>query len=65
LPEFQLYNLNEDIAEENNLQDQYPEILLQYKEELSHIILSGRSTEGAQQKNDGPASWPQLDFLNQ
>ena len=65
LPKFQLYNLNEDIAEENNLQDQYPEILLQYKEELSHIILSGRSTEGAQQENDGPASWPQLDFLNQ
>ncbi len=65
LPKFQLYNLNEDIAEENNLQDQYPDILLQYKEELSQIILSGRSTKGAQQKNDGPESWPELEFLNQ
>ena len=37
----------------------------QYKEELSNIILNGRSTEGAAQKNDGPETWPQLDFLDQ
>ena len=65
LPKFQLYNLNEDIAEENNLQGQEGEILEQYKEELSQIILNGRSTEGTLQKNDGPETWPQLEWMNQ
>jgi arylsulfatase A-like enzyme len=65
LPKFQLYNLNEDITEVNNLQGQEREILDQYKEELSQIILNGRSTEGSLQKNDGPETWPQLEWLNQ
>ncbi len=65
LPKFQLYNLNEDITEEKNLQGQQGEILEQYKEELSQIILKGRSTEGALQKNDGPETWPQLEWMNQ
>jgi len=64
LPIFQLYNLNEDIAEVNNLHDQHWEIVEEYREELSQIILNGRSTSGALQMNDGPETWPQLDWMN-
>ncbi|MCP4313345.1 MAG: arylsulfatase [Bacteroidetes bacterium] len=63
LPEYQLYNLDDDIAELNNLQDKHMDILIQYKKELSQIILNGRSTEGEAQRNDGPETWPQLEAL--
>ena len=64
LPKFQLYNLKNDIAEENNLQNQQPELLEQYRKELAQIVKNGRSTEGAKQKNDEPEIWPQLKWMN-
>lgn len=65
LPKFQLYNLDEDIAELNNLQDKNSEILEQYKDELSQIILNGRSTAGEIQENDGTDNWPQLKWMEE
>jgi len=65
LPKFQLYNLNEDIGEEHNLHNKHNEILEQYNEELSQIILNGRSTEGEVQENDGTDNWPQLKWMNE
>lgn len=64
LPEFQLYNLSEDAAEENNLQDEYPEIVEAYMLELTEIIMNGRSTAGEKQKNDGPEKWEQLKWMD-
>ena len=64
LPKFQLYNLKSDIAEENNLQNQQPKLLEQYRKELAQIVKNGRSTEGAKQKNDEPETWPQLKWMN-
>lgn len=65
LPKFQLYNLKEDIKEENNLQDEYPEIVKQYRNELTNIVINGRSTQGEKQKNDGPERWKQLNWMDE
>lgn len=64
LPKFQLYNLKSDIVEENNLQNQQPDLLEQYRKELAQIILNGRSTEGSKQENDGKKRWSQLKWMN-
>ncbi|WP_339757463.1 arylsulfatase [Algoriphagus aquimarinus] len=63
LPPFQLYNLASDIGEENNLQAEQAALLEQYRLELAKIVSDGRSTSGAPQKNDGPATWPQLSWM--
>jgi len=60
LPAVQLYNLKEDVAEENNLQGDKNELLEQYRSELATIIKNGRSTPGAPQKNDGEYPWKQI-----
>jgi len=65
MPKVQLYNLKNDIAEKENLHESYPEMITELKEELSEIILSGRSTKGIPQKNDGPEYWEQLKFLKE
>ncbi|MDW5290110.1 arylsulfatase [Formosa sp. PL04] len=64
LPPFQLYNLSSDIGEEKNLQEEQPEILEQYRNELSKIVSNGRSTKGTVQNNDGPKTWSQLSWMN-
>lgn len=64
LPPVQLYNLKEDIGEENNIQREHPEIVEEFRTELTKIVKDGRSTKGEPQKNDGPESWPQLKWMN-
>lgn len=64
LPPVQLYNLKEDIAEENNIQDKHSDLVEEYRTELTKIVKEGRSTKGAPQKNDGPETWPQLKWMN-
>ncbi|MCY1719361.1 arylsulfatase [Prolixibacteraceae bacterium Z1-6] len=63
LPPVQLYNLKEDMGEENNLQDKYPDVVEEFRAELSKIVTEGRSTKGESQKNDGPETWPQLNWM--
>lgn len=63
LPQFQLYNLKSDIGEENNLQAVQPELLEQYRNDLSKIVSDGRSTKGTIQNNDGTKIWPQLSWM--
>lgn len=64
LPPVQLYDLESDISEQNNLQDRYPEIIEEYRKELSKIVKDGRSTSGENQLNDGPEKWTQLKWMN-
>jgi arylsulfatase A len=64
LPVVQLYNLDNDIGEENNLQDQQSEIVEKYRKELAQIVNDGRSTKGKIQKNDGPETWKQLNWMD-
>ena len=65
LPKVQLYNLSDDIAEKKNIQESHVNIVEQYRQELSSIIINGRSTKGASQKNDGESTWSQLKWMNE
>ncbi len=64
LPPVQLYNLDSDIGEEQNLQAEHPEIVEDFRKELSAIVTNGRSTVGEKQENDGPKTWPQLSWMD-
>lgn len=51
-PRVQLFNLEEDPAEQTNLQDKHPEIVASLTMKLKQIIADGRSTPGEKQIND-------------
>ena len=63
LPAMQLYNLKDDIGETNNRIGEYPEKVAELKAALKKIILDGRSTKGAVQKNDGMEGWKQIESI--
>ena len=66
LPDVQLYDLETDPGEENNLQDRYPDKVNQLKSHLTELILNGRSTKGANQSNDPTEKeWKQIRFISQ
>lgn len=52
LPEIQLYNLEEDIAEQNNVYAKYPEIVEELTAELMEVVKKGRTTKGEPLSND-------------
>lgn len=54
MPRHQLYNLKEDIGEQNNLQAEYPEMVRELTTLLEKQMSAGRSTPGAPQPNEGP-----------
>ena len=58
LPPVQLYNLEKDIVEQNNVYDQYPEIVSELESLLKEYILSGRSTPGEPQEYVIKDGWP-------
>ena len=53
IPPIQLYNLEDDIGEQNNLQEQHPEIVKELTDLLQSYIDKGRSTPGKPQQNTG------------
>ena len=57
LPPVQLYNLDDDPKETNNLQADYPEIVNQLTADLRRIVEQGRSTPGPKQPNHAAATW--------
>ena len=63
LPTVQLYNLDKDPGEKNNLELQYPELVKSLTALLKKYIQDGRSTPGKPQKNDGIYPWPQISRL--
>jgi len=54
LPDIQLYDMDADISERENLQDKHPEIVAELTDLLQKYVGAGRSTPGAPQKNDVP-----------
>ncbi len=52
LPDMQLYNLKQDIGEENNLMSKYPQKTDSLINLLENFVEKGRTTEGAVQSND-------------
>jgi arylsulfatase A-like enzyme len=60
LPPIQLYNLDDDIGERQNVYNKYPEVVEELKTLLTQYVESGRSTPGAPQQNTGSPGWEQL-----
>lgn len=54
LPDVQLYDMQADIGEQENLQDKHPEIVAKLTAMLKQSVTAGRSTPGAPQNNDVP-----------
>lgn len=54
LPRVQLFDLQSDIGEEQNLQDKHPEVVARLKALLEKQVAEGRSTTGPAQKNTVP-----------
>jgi hypothetical protein len=52
MPPIQLFNLDDDPGETNNLQAEHPDRVARMKDILSGIISNGRSTPGPKLKND-------------
>ncbi len=53
----QLYNLKTDIAEQNNVAEENPEVVTQLKKALKNNIEAGRSTPGAKQAYVKSEGW--------
>ncbi len=53
----QLYNLESDLAESNNLYEKQPEKVTELVSQLAGLIDRGRSTPGPEQPNDVPIVW--------
>ena len=64
LPPLQLYDLDSDIGETQNVAEKHPEIVDEMKELLKSYIVSGRSTQGEVQENAPSDNWPGLDWMN-
>lgn len=64
LPEVQLYNLQNDPGETNNLQASNPDKVESLKNLLTRYIQEGRSTPGEIQQNDTGNYWKQLWWID-
>ena len=62
--DFQLYNLELDPGEENNLYSKNNIIANELKDELKKIIIDGRSTVGKKLKNENIDNWKQINWIN-
>ncbi|MEN8122494.1 MAG: arylsulfatase [Bacteroidota bacterium] len=58
----QLYDLDKDIAEENNVAQQHPEVVKELTALMQKYIDEGRSTPGKKQKNEGETLFLPEDF---
>jgi arylsulfatase A-like enzyme len=64
MPGIQLYNLDADPGETENIQAQHPQTVAELRSLLTKYILDGRSTEGSPQQNDPiDFEWKQIDFI--
>jgi arylsulfatase A-like enzyme len=63
MPEIQLYNLDDDIGERENVYDKHLEVVNELQSLLEKYILDGRSTPGDKQDNTGGKYWDQLHWM--
>ena len=64
-PHFQLYDLETDIGETQNVIAKYPETAVTLREILTGYIRSGRSTPGTKQKNNGQEVWETILWIDE
>ena len=60
-PPLQLYQVDEDPGETNNLQAEHPEMVTELRNRVERYVRTGRSTPGEPQKNDLPLRIPALE----
>lgn len=60
LPPMQLYDLEVDIGERNNVVADHPDVVESMKQLLTQYVANGRSTPGEKQPNTGTSKWQQL-----
>jgi arylsulfatase A-like enzyme len=65
LPPYQLYNLDNDPGETENLLDRYPEMVEELSALLKQSIENGRSTVGPKQANVASDIWPGLRWMEE
>ena len=63
MPEFQLYDLENDIGETRNIIREHPAIADYLKGILVRYIRQGRSTPGEKQKNNGIEIWDAIQWI--
>lgn len=63
LPSMQLFNLENDPSETQNIIASHPDKVQELKTLLTSYIKDGRSTPGIPQKNDGYETWDQLNWV--
>jgi arylsulfatase A-like enzyme len=56
LPSVQLFDLERDVGEKNNVADEHPEIVARLTKLLERSVADGRSTPGAPQTNTTPVN---------
>ena len=64
-PHFQLYDLETDIGETQNVIAKYPETAVTLREILTGYIRNGRSTPGTKQKNNGQEVWETILWIDE
>jgi arylsulfatase A-like enzyme len=64
LPDYQLYDMENDPREQNNLIEQMPEVVKELTVLAKSFVVDGRSTPGEPQTNDTPNDWKQLHWMN-
>ncbi len=62
-PVFQLYDLENDIGETNNVILEHQDIFEDMRKELISAVLNGRTTSGTPQNNEGSPHWETAKFL--
>ena len=65
LPRFQLFDVVADPAEKTNVIAEHPDVVERLGRAMRDIIVKGRSTPGAPQKNTPSAKWSQTAWLDQ
>ena len=65
LPPYQLYNLDKDPGERENLAELYPEVVEELSDLLKAYIRNGRSTARPKQANVPSAKWPGLSWMEE
>lgn len=63
-PAFQLYDLEADVGERQNVIADHPTVAAELAALLSRYVTEGRSTPGAPQPNTGPRWWKQLAWMS-
>jgi len=60
----ELFDLKNDISEQNNVIDEYPELVEELTKSLASYIRKGRSTKGEPQENYKPHHWEQIQWMD-